>query len=219
MIRTRICKKVHKIPLCTPSAMIHQDRECTGVGLTSLAVPYTEMVCKYLTQALNDNGSLGFTTRALLILQNSVIDETLQHAPSKRYLRQTSHYHVARQLAVMQSSGLHLAMPIGHEALHGNALNKMMTCVSYDPRDLGLECRIPPETYKPLLDLCTNFQELCLPNKRKLTFLSTTELAQKFGKAVTNKHKLALNQVTKIVNRNHLSGEDINHSSFNHIAP
>ena len=71
MIRTRICKKVHKIPLCTPSAMIHQDRECAGVGLTSLAVPYTEMVCKYLTQALNDNGSLGFTTRALLILQNT----------------------------------------------------------------------------------------------------------------------------------------------------
>lgn len=69
MIRTRICKKIHKIPLCTPSAMIHQDRECAGVGLTSLAVPYTEMVCKYLTQALNDNGCRGFTTRALLILQ------------------------------------------------------------------------------------------------------------------------------------------------------
>ena len=158
--------------------MIHQDRECAGIGLTTLAVPYTEMVCRYLTQALNDNGSLGFTTRALLILQNSVIDETLQHAPSKRCLRQTSHYHVARQLAVMQSSGLHLAMPLRREALHGNGLNRMMTCVRYDPHDLGLECKIPPETYRPLLDLCTNLQELCLPNKRKLTLLITTQLAQ-----------------------------------------
>ena len=177
------------------------------------------MVCKYLTHALNNKGSLGFTTRAMLTLQNGVIDETLQHGPSKRYLRQTSHYHVARQLAVMQSSGLQLRLPMGHEDLHGSALHRMMTCVRYDPLDLGLKCKIPTGVYKPLLDLCTDFHELCLPNKRKLTFLSTTELAQKFGKAVNSKHKLALNQAIKIINRNHLSGEDINHPSFNRIAP
>ena len=63
MIRTRICKTIHQISVCTPFAMIHQDRECAGVGLTSLTVAYTETVCKYLTQALNNNASLGFTTR------------------------------------------------------------------------------------------------------------------------------------------------------------
>lgn len=121
--------------------------------------------------------------------------------------------------ASSDAEGLHLAMPIGYEALLGNALNTMMTCVTYDPHDLGLECRLPPKTLKPLLDLCTNFQELCLPNKRKLTFLSTTELARKFGQPVINKYKLALNQVTKIVKRNQLSGEDTNHSNFNHTGP
>ena len=193
MISTRICKIHRRIPLCTP----HQGQECAGIGLTSLAVTYTAMVCKYLTHALNNRGSLGFTTRAMLTLQNSVIDETLQHGPSKRYLRQTSHYHVARQLAVLQSSGLQLGLPMGHEDLHGNALHRMMTCVRYDPHDLGFECKIPAGVYKPLLDLCTDFHELCLPNRRKLTILSTTELAQKFGKAVNSKHKLALNQVTQ----------------------
>ena len=39
----------------------------------------------------------------------------------KRYLRQTSHYRVTRQLAVMQRSGLQLGLPTGSEDLHGNA--------------------------------------------------------------------------------------------------
>ena len=219
IIRTRICKKIHRIPQSTPSAMILDDHECAGLGLTSLAVQYAELTCKYLTKALNDKGALGFTTRAMLTLQNGVIDETLNHAPSRRYLRQTSHYHLARKLAILQTSDLELAVPEGHNDLCGNALSKTISLVQYDPCDLGIACKIPPEVFKPLLDICTNFRELCLPNKRKVIFLSTLELARKFGKTITNKHKLALNQLTKIVNRNHLSSDDIIEPSFNHIAP
>lgn len=50
MVRTRVCKKIHRLPMCTPSAMIHQDQESAGLGLTSLAVAYAKTIGKYLTR-------------------------------------------------------------------------------------------------------------------------------------------------------------------------
>ncbi len=154
---------------------------------------YAKLTCTYLTKALNDKGPLGFVTRPMLLLQIEIIGESLKQAPSAGYLRQMSHYHLARQLTVLPTSGLELTVPAGHQDLRGNALSCTLSKARYDPCYLGLEQVIPPEVYHKLLEVTDNFAELCLPNRQKVILLSTSELALKFGRVNTHQHKKALN--------------------------
>ena len=217
-IKLNICKRMYKLTRSTSSAMIHQDRERAGLGLTSMHVMYAKLTCTYLAKALNDKGPLGFVTRPMLMLQNEIIGESLKLGPSARYLRQTSHYHLARQLTVLQTSGLELTVPVeGHRGLRGNFLSSTLSKPRYDPCYLGLEQVIPPEIYHKLLEITDSFADLCLPNKQKVILLSTSELALRFGRVVTNQHKKALNQLTKLLNRYHLA--DIHGARFQNVGP
>ena len=103
-----IRERIYKLPRSTPSAMIHQDRERARLGLTSMNLMCVKLTCTYLTKAVNEKGPLEFVTCPVLLLQNEFISELLKQGPSARYLRQTSHYHIARQLTVVQTSGLEL---------------------------------------------------------------------------------------------------------------
>ena len=58
-IKPSICKRIYELPKSTTSAMIHQDRERAGLGLTSMHVMYAKLTCTYVTKALNDKGPLG----------------------------------------------------------------------------------------------------------------------------------------------------------------
>ncbi len=60
--------------------------------------------------------------------------------------RQTSHYHLARQLTVLPTSGLELIVPAGHRDLQGNCLSSTLSKTRYDPCYLGLEQVIPQVT-------------------------------------------------------------------------
>ena len=121
---------------------------------------YGHVISRYLIDALNDKGTLGMVTWNLLKLQDKTIGVTLQQPACKKYLCQTHHYHLARQLAVMTSSDIQLKLPEGLPELTGNALAKLLSNVRYDPKDLGLECSIPAEMYRPLLDLTDNIAGL-----------------------------------------------------------
>ena len=88
-IKLNICKRIYKLPRSTPSAMIQQDRERAGLGLTSMHVMHAKLTCTYLAKALNDKGYLGFVTRPMLMLQNEIIGVSLKQGRSARYLRQT----------------------------------------------------------------------------------------------------------------------------------
>ena len=81
-VRTRACKKINGLPFCTTSAMIHEDLDQAGLGMSSLMITYadsSEVSCKYLVQALNDKGPLGFTTQHLLLLQDKATHVALKH--------------------------------------------------------------------------------------------------------------------------------------------
>jgi len=134
-------------------------------------------------------------------------------------LRQTSHYHLARQLTVLQISGLELTVPAGHKDLRGNPLSSTLSKARYDPCYLGLKQVIPPEVYHKLLKVIDNFAELCLPNRQKVILLSTSELALKFGRVITIQHKKALNQLTKLLNQYHLANDDIHGAKFQNVGP
>ena len=110
-------------------------------------------------------------------------------------------------------------MPARHKDLRGNTLSSTLAKARYDPCYLGLEHRIPPHIYHKLLEVTDNLAELCLPTKQKVILLSTSELALKFGRLITNQHKLALNQLTKLLNQHHLTNCDIHGASFRNIGP
>ena len=202
-IKLKICKRMYKLPRSTPSAMIHQDKERPGLGLTSMHVIYAKLTCTYLAKASNDKGPLGFVICPMLMLQNEIISALLKQGPSTRYLRQTSHYHPARQLAVLQTSGLELTVPAGHRDLRGNSLSSTLSKTRYDPCYLGLEQVIPPEIYHNLLEITDSFADLCSPNKQNLTLLCTSKVALKFGRVVTNQ------PTRKALNQYHLANDDI----------
>ena len=130
--------------------MIQQDTDQAGLVLPSLMVTYAEVSCRYLVQAVNDIGSLGLVTWHLMLLQDKAIGVALTQPNNKQSLCQTSHYHLARQLATLQRSGLQLTLPQGHANLRGNELSETLSKIHYDPQDLGLACKIPVEVFRPL---------------------------------------------------------------------
>ena len=110
-------------------------------------------------------------------------------------------------------------MPAGHRDLRGNSLSNTLSKARYDPGYLGLEQVIPPEVYHKLLEVTDNFAKLCLPNRQKVILLSTSELPLKFGRVITNQHKKALNQLTKLLNQYYLANNDIHGTSFQNVGP
>ena len=215
-IKLDICKRTYKLLRSMLSAMIHQDKEHAGLGLTSMHVMYAKVTCTYPTKALHDKAPLIFVIHPMLLLQNEINGESLKQGPSARYLRQTSHYHLARQLTVQQTSGLELTVPAGHRDLRGNSLSSTLSKARCDPCCLDLEQVIPPEVYHRLLEVTDNFAEMCLPNRPKPKLLSTSELALKFGRVITNQHKKALNQLTKLLN---LAIDHIHGARFQNVGP
>ena len=197
--------------------MVHQDIDQAGLGLPSLMVTYAEVSCRYLVQALNDIGSLGLVTRQLLLLQDKAIGVALTQPSNKQSLRQTSHYHLARQLATLQRSGLQLTFPQGHATLREMHYQKTLSKIHYDPQDLGLSCKIPVEVFRPLMDIVNNMTELCGRSAHRHGMLSADELKLKYGNIVRKEHKVALNQLTKILNRDQ-TNVDITGPTFKHSA-
>ena len=125
-IRTRTCKRILGMPVSTQSAMVHLDTEQAGLGLPSLMFRHAEVSCRYLVQALIDHGSLGYITQNLLLLQGKAVGVTLQQKSSRKRLRRTSHYHLTRQLAILQNGNAHLTFPVGHAGLNGNSLSELL---------------------------------------------------------------------------------------------
>ena len=214
-IRTRTCDRINGLPVAISRAMVHQDTDQAGLGLPSLMIAYTEVSCRYLVQALNDIGSLGLVTRHLLLLQDKAVGVALTQPNNKQSLRQTSHYHLARQLATLQRSGLQLTSLQGQASLRGIALSETLSKILYHPQDLSLACKIPVEVFRPLKDTVNNMTELCGRSAHRHVMLSTDELKLKYGNGVKKEDKL--NRLTKIFDRDQTNA-DIIGPTFKHTA-
>ena len=84
-------------------------------------------------------------------------------------------------------------------------------------RYLGLSCKIPVEVFRPLMDIVNNITELCGRSAHRHVMLSTDELKLKYGNIIKKEHKVALNQLTKILNRGQ-TNVDITGPTFKHSA-
>ena len=201
----RICKTIYRLPLSTPTAMVLEDKNKAGMGLTSLSVTYANDITQNMLAALNDDGALGLMTRALLQLQNNIIGSAMEGKQGRIAARQTAHYHLARQMVVIKEAGLYIQKPGDYADPKENALVSAISNMRYNASDLGLACKIPLQVYQPLLELgLKDFRDL-LTRNRKATIMSSEELVNKYGKRAKARHKIALNRLTLIVNSPHLN--------------
>jgi len=201
----RICKTIYRLPMSTPTAMVLEDKNKAGMGLTSLSVTYASDITQNMLAALNDEGALGFITRALLQLQNNIIGSAVEGKQGKIVARHTTHYHLARQMAVIKEAGLYIQTPEDHADLNENALVSVINCIKYNTADLGITCKIPLQVYQPLLELGLQDLRDLLTRNRKATIMSSDELTNKYGKRAKPRHQIALNRLTLILNSTHLN--------------
>ncbi len=73
---------------------------------------------------------------------------------------------------------------------------------------------VPPQVYHKLLEVTDNLAESDL---QTVILPNTSELALKFGRIITNQHKMALNQMTNLLNPHHLANDDMHGASFQNI--
>ena len=148
-----IRKTIYRLPRSTPTTMVFEDRERAGMGLTSLSATYAEAITQNMIAALNDEGTLGKVTRALLQLQNNIIGSAIEGKQGKIAARPTTQNHLARQMAVIKQADIHIQPPENLRSLKGNALAAAIDRMKYSTSDLGITCKIPLQVYQPLLEL------------------------------------------------------------------
>ena len=94
-------------------------------------------------------------------------------------LRQVTHYHLARKLAVIQAAGLKLAIPVGRADLTGNLLCTQIAALKLDLNGGGYVKEVPVSTYLPLLELgYSSFADL-VTRDRTPAIISVTELGKR----------------------------------------
>ena len=94
-------------------------------------------------------------------------------------------------------------------------MSETLSKIHYDPQDMGLACKVPVEVFRPLIEIVNNVTELCGRSAHRHLMLSTDEFKLKYGNIVRKEYKVALNQLTKILNRDQ-TDVDIIGPAFRH---
>ena len=73
--------------------------------------------------------------------------------------------------------------------------------LQHDHKELGLEYSIPAYIYRPLLDPTDDIAELCNLSKTDHVMMSTDELKRRNGTSTRKEHRVAQNQLIKVLNK------------------
>ena len=209
----RLIKSAWGLPMSTPSQVVLEKLSKCGMGVQSLMVDYVQLVCSYLTRALNDPGPLGMTTRALLREQYKRLGglSTVKLDTSREKLQKAAgHMHLMRQISLMDEAGLKMGgSNPGLQIELDLCRNKMIDTISdskYDPLGLGRHLEVPPQVYFDLLELgmqkLQHFtkkegsQYVIIPASALQTQLDLMQIKQRVNK----QHKRSLNKLTLIIN-------------------
>ena len=217
-----IAKKAYGLWRSTPNGLVLEQREKGGMGVDSLMVDYVQRNASSLTRALNDNGPLSWSTRALLALQHrhaAGMSNARMATPHKLQEKSMGHMHLLRQISIMKEAKLTLASPTTdldqYLQLDDNALVQVLTHAGADPLSLGRKTEIPPQVYQDLFKVgITNMSQLILPNDKGDEVMPASHLEKVMGKTNVNRwHKIAVNRVTLIVTGNHELGNPAKYNS------
>jgi endonuclease/exonuclease/phosphatase family metal-dependent hydrolase/ribonuclease HI len=194
-ILAKSAKQAFRLPNYMPNRMVHLRRDEGGLGLDSLRVQFYQLGLAALVKTLNDLGTLGKVSRALLTNQLA----SLQGLSPHELPREARYMRLAKQLA--------MAMDIGLEVTRdGQAYEPEISClveslrqVTYDPKALGLRESIPPRIYRTLMQLgITNLVDLTCESGTHM--ITASDLARRYGSKVNHRHKKAINTLTMLLN-------------------
>ena len=116
----RVTRTAWRVPQRTQTAMVLRGREDAGMGQQSMMVDYVQILASSLTQALNDKGPLGESTRALLKWQQRAMGG--QQTAGADYdrlgnflARKLRPLHLVWQLGLLHRHGVVLQGPAGFD--------------------------------------------------------------------------------------------------------
>ncbi len=66
---TRVATEALGLMNAVPNALVHEDNDKGGIGMTSLLQPYVHEQTTTIVKSLHDGGRLGYITRLLLVKQ------------------------------------------------------------------------------------------------------------------------------------------------------
>ena len=107
----KIAKKAYGLPAATPSNLVLREKDDNGMGISSLMVDYVQLNAAYLTRALNDEGPLGWTTRAMMRQQHTLAAGTPNMHKDKQHrlhAAATQDLHIIRQLSLLQGANMRI---------------------------------------------------------------------------------------------------------------
>jgi len=190
-ILAKIVKRALHLPLYTPNAMVLQETDKMGLGVTSLMMDYVQSVTVYLTRALNDKGPLGTLTRSMMMLQTTYLGgmQTMD-VSNKRKARQlglTKQFHLANQYSLKKSAGLDMQWTAACQPVSRTCqLLATMMNITIDPKQLGEALPVPDQIMLPLYEIGIHtFDDImCKGKSQKRSLISTTDLVRKYGKQI-----------------------------------
>jgi ribonuclease HI len=217
-----IVKKCLHLPRGLSNVAIHRDTAAGGLGVTSLQVDYCQLAGAALVRCMNDKGRLGRIGRALLDLQG----KRMGNIPVNELLHEAKYYTVLRQLTLINEQGLDVitrgspylrpdhplwsflkANNVEQQAPGGpiptlatDALPQIPATILASLENVGVHC---------VQDLLTNDGE---------SFMMAQDMKSRYPKA-TDKHRVALNQITLLVTRKQPPEAALAHNSPSTLTP
>ena len=204
------------LPRSTPTALVCRLHEDGGMGLQSLLVDYVQITASSLTQALNDDGPLGQSTRDLLLLQLQQFGgrQLLHLKGSERQTamaKNTAHLHLLRQLCLLKDHDITKECPAGADP----ALEACMHNFFHElPRHEGLLGSTAEDwkeqavmKYMPALFECglSTLDEAVQCKSGRLIMRPASSLRLLSGARLPKRHKIAYNQMTILLNQGTVS--------------
>jgi hypothetical protein len=192
----KLVRKAIRLPPGLPNAFIHEDVDKMGIGIPSLMVDYAYLNAKSLLTSLEDPGSLGAITRALLSDQLKYMGQV--HPEQQPNLAKFCMN--VRQLSLLHRCDLHLLSNGQPMRLDGNDLLQHAAAATYDPLGFGTAQKLPPRILAPLWELdIERLSDLLASGHREPTLVSTADLQRQFGKNVKRRHMLAMTRLTLVL--------------------
>ena len=209
----RVTRTAWRVPQRTQTALVLRGREDAGMGQQSMMVDYVQILASSLTQALNDKGPLGESTRALLKWQQRAMggQQTAgaDYDRLKNFLaRKLRPMHLVWQLGLLHRHGVVLQGPAGFDLeISGDCLAALRPQETADQPQSEV-CRSITKYLTDLCGCCVGEQPFTLTRMdmavtrvgEHLMMRPLSHVRLLCGDELADKHRHAYNRPTTLLN-------------------
>ena len=191
-----------------PTASIFLTKEHQGLGVTSLWNDYVSSSAKNLVMCLNDKGRLGTVTRAHLKLQDKRTGDLILNLNPKHSRFST----ILRQMAMCSRDDITVMDQGKVLGIQKNEIWPILKQVRnaqnpHQAQNPFMTRRLKADVLAPLAQIgITSLAHITSANGTHI--MSTRDLANMYGNAVEDAHKISLNRITLLITEKHDDGDD-----------